>query len=69
MDIMFQRRKNDANVQVLFPVNYNSENPTVDAVNALYCEIQHLDNNTSMNLLWQKYCPEAAELIEEMPRR
>ena len=58
MTIMHVRRKNEADVSITFPVNYDltdQENQNKgDAVTIVYTVIEHLNNNQYMGILWEK---------------
>ena len=58
MSIMHVRRKNDANVQIIFPINYDLTNIDFqikgDAVTIIYNINEHLKNNPNMSVIWSK---------------
>lgn len=59
MTYMYTRRKNGANIEIPYPLNYNLDDlentQKGDAVAILYCLSCHLENNLYMDLVWQKY--------------
>ena len=64
MTIMHVRRKNDADVNIIFPINYDlndQENQNKgDAVTIINAVVEHLNNNQYMNIIWERagYTPE-----------
>ena len=58
VDIMHQRRINGADIDIIFPINYDLSNienqPKCNAVTVAYNVDQHLQNNPNMGYLWEK---------------
>lgn len=57
VDIMHQRRINGADIDIIFPINYDLSDeyqPKCNAVTVAYNVDQHLQNNPNMELLWKK---------------
>jgi len=57
MSIMHVRRKNDAEVQIVFPIDYDLNNEMqqkADAVSIINSVNEHLKNNPYMSQIWKK---------------
>ena len=57
VSIMDLRRRNGANVDIIFPVNYNLDDPNqtqIDAVNVIDLVDKHLKDNPYIDFLWKK---------------